>query len=177
MAPSSAGRSIGDERASSAAEVVLDACGASTVDAPGSTGRGPLVVVAERSADLDVDAVLGALHAGRRVLVAAAPGTDVVMGDHHVSVAPRPLEVSSDRNPLVADPQIDATMTTGPFTAATLTTRDLAAVDGGTALAVAGDGVVVATETAVGAGTLIVVGSSHLLDDQYLAALLAHLDD
>ena len=169
MAPTTAGMGSGGERVRSAAEVVLTACRA-TIDGVPVAGDGPLVVIAERNCEVEADAIVAALHAGRRVLVAAAPGTEIVVGVRRIAVSPRPLESSSARNPLVADRQVDATVTAGPLTGAMLTARDLAAVAGGTPIAVAADGVAVATESTVGTGALVVVGSSRLFDDRHLAA-------
>ena len=172
MAPTIAGPQSRQDRASSAVEVVLAAAGAAWVAGSSTPTAGPLLAVVDPGSglDLDADAVLAALHRGQRVLVAAAPGTEIAVGGCAITVSFRPLEVASLHNPLVAESQVDATVGSGPLAGAVLTTRELAPVAGGTPLAYAAGDVVVVTSTHIDAGTLVVVGSSRLVEDEHLAA-------
>ncbi|MGD9702664.1 MAG: TauD/TfdA family dioxygenase [Acidimicrobiia bacterium] len=173
MSSSIAEVSIGPARAGSASEALLAACGATQIGPRAATvpETGALFLVLVEAEQVSEPAgLVAALGRGQRIVVAAAPGAALTLAGETFSVAPRPIETSSALDPLVADVQIDAVVTTGPHTGAVLTTRDLAVVSGGNPIARAADGQVVAAALDVGAGTVVVVGSDRIATDTFLVA-------
>lgn len=163
-------------RAACALDVLLASCDATRTDGSQiAPGTGPLLLTLERGAHLDEPAgIARALATGRRVVVAADPGSSITLSGRTLSVASRPIETSSPRNPLVADSHLDATVSTGPLAGATLKTRDFAAVDGGVAIArTAGGDAVVAmldADATLDGASLAIIGSAHIVEDAWLAS-------
>lgn len=163
----------GGKWAASAREALLGACGASMVIDPSRPlpGTGPALVVIESNATLvEPEGIRAAVAAGRRVVVVAGPGAGLMLGGTTITLGARPIETSSPRNPLVADSHLDATVVTGPHAGATLTTRDFAVINGGTPLACTADGHPVAVTFDVDCTPVAVVGSTHIIEDAWLAA-------
>lgn len=137
---------------------------------PGADAAGPHLVVVDGGAiHPDTAAgLLAAAAAGHRVVVAAAPGSD--LGALGVTLGDRPLGRQSADDPLVVDTRLTV-QGTGPLAGVAVEADDLTAVT-----AAAGDpllvhgGEVVAARLPVGHGTLDVIGSAAWLRNRWLSA-------
>jgi L-asparagine oxygenase len=155
-------------RTERALDVLLRWTGAILWDGPSSAtphihAAAPIVVVVPHPHVVTLPDDL--VEAATRIVVAAAPGATIVWNGGSVSVAPLPIELPSRDNPLVASLEASAVVCKGRMCGSLMAARDFAAVSGGTPILTMGPHVV-----GVQSATVVVVGSSRIVDDASLIA-------